>query len=330
MPESLPLLIVLILIALAFGVANGFNDAANAIATVIGSRVLSPRKAIGMAVILNLVGALTGLKVAETIGKGILIPEAVTLSTVLAGTLAAVLWATAATYYGMPISVTHSLVAGLVGAGIASSGMGVVVWGVLGRVLSAVISAPALGFVGGFGIMVLLLWLLRRATPEKLRTFFSRLQILSAAFMAYSHGKNDGQMPMGLISLSLMLYYHWGEFHVPWWVIIISAAAISLGTAVGGWRVIRTIGLRVTTLRPVHGFVAQASAATIIEIASLQGIPVSTTHCISSSVMGVGATRRLSAVRWGVAGSIVTAWILTFPICAALGWLIARLVHLVA
>jgi len=330
MPESFPLLIVLILIALAFGVANGFNDAANAIATVIGSRALSPRKAVGMAAILNLAGALTGLKVAETIGKGILVPEAVTLGTVLAGTFAAVIWATAATRYGMPISVTHSLVAGLVGAGIAASGTAVVVWGVLGRVLSAVVSAPALGFIGGFGIMVALLWLLRRAAPERLRTLFSRLQILSAAFMAYSHGKNDGQMPMGLISLSLMLYYGWQEFHVPWWVIIASSAAISLGTAIGGWRVIRTIGLRVTTLRPVHGFVAQASAATIIEIASLQGIPVSTTHCISSSVMGVGATRRLSAVRWGIAGSIVTAWILTFPICAALGWLIARLVHLLA
>lgn len=328
MPE-LPLLIVLILIALAFGVANGFNDAANAIGTVIGSRVLSPRKAIGMAAILNLAGALTGLKVAETIGKGILIPEAVTLETVLAGTLAAVIWAVAATRYGMPVSVTHSLVAGLLGAGIASGGAGVVAWEVLGRVLSAVVSAPALGFGGGFVIMVVLLWLLHRAAPERLRTVFARLQLLSAAFMAYSHGKNDGQMPMGLISLSLMLYYHWEKFYVPWWVIIISAASIGLGTAIGGWRVIRTIGLRITTLRPIHGFVAEASAATVIEVASLQGIPVSTTHCLASSVMGVGATRRLSAVRWGVAGNIVSAWILTFPLCTALGWLVTWLVHLI-
>ncbi len=330
MPESFLLLVILIVISLAFGVANGFNDAANAIATVISTRVLSPRIAIIMAAVLNLAGALTGIKVAETIGKGILIPQAITLGTVLAGALAAVIWAVIATRYGMPISVTHSLVAGLAGAGIASGGISVVVWRILlGKVLSAVVWAPLLGFVGGFSLMAGLLWLVYKTAPERVRTLFSHLQILSSAFMAYSHGKNDGQMPMGLIALSLMLYYHWEEFHVPWPVVIISAAAISSGTAVGGWRVIRTLGLRITTLRPIHGFVAQASAATVIEVASNFGIPVSTTHCISGSVMGVGATRRLSAVRWGIAGNIVTAWVLTFPICAALGWAITKAVHLV-
>jgi len=330
MPESLPLLVVLIIVALGFGVANGFNDAANAIAIPISTRVLSPRSAIALAAVLNLAGALTGIKVAETIGKGILVPEAVTLGTVFAGTAAAVVWVVIATYYGMPISVTHSLVAGLVGAGIAAVGTEVVVWGVLGKVLTAVVSAPFLGFVAGFGAMVGLLWLLRKVVPDRVRTIFSKLQVLSAAFMAYSHGKNDGQMPMGLIALSLMLYYGWEEFHVPWPVILVSAAAISLGTAVGGWRVIRTVGLRITTLRPVHGFAAQTSAATVIEVASHLGIPVSTTHCVSTSIMGVGATRRLSAVRWGVAGNIVIAWVLTFPICAALGWAIAAVARLLA
>ncbi len=330
MPDPLALLILVITAAIGFGIVNGVNDAANAIATVIGTRSLSPRAAIIMAAFLNFAGAATGTAVALTIGKGIVYSEALTTSIVLAGSGAIIIWAVVATRYGMPISLTHGLVAGLVGAGIATSGSKIIVWGVLVKVLSAVGIAPLLGLSGGFLVMVAIMWLFRRAAPEKMRGVFSNLQILSAAFLAYSHGKNDGQMPIGLICMALMAYYGSGEFHIPFWVVVVSAASISLGTFIGGRRVIETLGLKVTTLRPVHGFAANVSAAGVIEVASYLGIPVSTTHCISTAIMGVGATKRLSAVRWGIARNIVLAWILTFPACGILGWLIASLLKIVA
>ncbi len=328
MPDSsLWLLLVIIVLAIGFGVVNGFNDAANAIAASIGSRALSPRKAIIVAVIFNMAGAATGLAVARTIGKGILVPEAISYLTVMAALASVIIWGTIATYYGLPVSITHGFVAGLAAAGVAVAGSGAVVWSVLQQILAAVVTAPVLGFIGGFVVMVILFWVFRRRAPARMRAIFSRLQWLTTAFLAYSHGKNDGQMPVGVITMALVIYTGNSGLweHIPWWVIIISALAISSGTAVGGWRVIKTVGLRVTALQPVHGFAAQASAATVIEVASLLGIPVSTTHCASSAVMGVGATRRLSAVRWGVAGNIVTAWILTFPICGGLGYLFAWL-----
>jgi len=328
MPDSsLWLLLLIITLAIGFGVVNGFNDAANAIAASVGSRALSPRKAILIAVIANMAGAATGLAVARTIGKGILAPEAISYLTVMAALAAVIIWGTIATYYGLPVSITHGFVAGLAAAGVAVAGSGAVIWGVLQRILAAVVTAPFLGFIGGFVVMVILFWVFRRRTPARMRVIFSRLQWLTTAFLAYSHGKNDGQMPVGVITMALVIYTGNSGLweHIPWWVIIISALAISSGTAVGGWRVIKTVGLRVTALQPVHGFAAQASAATVIEVASLLGIPVSTTHCASSAVMGVGATRRLSAVRWGVAGNIIAAWILTFPICGGLGYLFAWL-----
>ncbi|MFC1966441.1 anion permease [Chloroflexota bacterium] len=335
MPDSsLVLLILIIVLAVGFGVVNGFNDAANAIAASIGSRALSPRKALVIAAIANMTGAMTGLAVAQTIGKGILIEEATSNLTVISGLLAVIVWGTVATYWGLPVSITHSFVAGLAAAGTVVAGGEAIVWSVMQRVGSSVVAAPILGFGGGFVLMVILYWLFRRSAPAGMRTIFSRLQWLTTAFVAYSHGKNDGQMPIGVITMALFIYYKgigqvgqanalWD--HVPWWVIIISALAISSGIAIGGWRVIRTVGVRVTTLQPVHGFATQASAATVIEIASHLGIPVSTTHCVSAAVMGVGATRRLSAVRWGVAGNIVAAWVLTFPICGGLGYLFAWL-----
>jgi len=328
MPDSsLWLLLVIIALAIGFGVVNGFNDAANAIAASIGSRALSPRKAIIIAVIFNMAGAATGTAVARTIGKGILVPEAISYLTVMAALASVIIWGTIATYYGLPVSITHGFVAGLAAAGVAVAGSGAVVWGILQRVLAAVVTAPVLGFIGGFVLMLILFWLFRRSAPTKMRVIFSRLQWLATAFLAYSHGKNDGQMPIGVITMALVIYTGQSSLweHIPWWVIIISALAISSGMAIGGWRVTRTVGLRVTALQPVHGFAAQASAATVIEIASLLGIPVSTTHCASSAVMGVGATRRLSAVRWGVAGNIIAAWIITFPICGGLGYLFALL-----
>jgi len=332
MPDaSLGLFILIVVLAVAFGFSNGFNDAANAIATVIGTRVLSPRSAVLLASLFNFAGAATGLEVARTIGKGILIPEAISYSTMIAALASVVIWTTIATYYGLPVSITHGFVAGLAAAGVAVAGSGAVVWGVLQRVLSAVVTAPVLGFIGGFAVMVILYWILRRTAPDRIRRLFSKLQILSSAFVAYSHGKNDGQMPVGVITMALVVYTGQTDLweHIPWWVIGVSALAISSGMAIGGWRVIRTLGMRVTTLRPVHGFAAQTSAAAVIEAASQLGIPVSTTHCISTAIMGVGSTRRFSAVRWGVAGNIVAAWIITFPVCGGLGYLFAWLLGMV-
>jgi len=334
MPDaSLGLLVLTAIFAVALGFSNGFNDAANAIATTISTRALPPRQAIILASVFNIVGAATGLAVARTIGKGILIPEAVTFPTVIGGVASVVIWTIFATRNGMPVSITHGLVAGLAGAGVATIGSGAIVWSVMQRVLTSVVAAPTLGFIGGFAIMVVLYWLLRRNPPGRMRSLFSKLQILSSAFIAYSHGKNDGQMPIGVMSMGFVLYSQdpgfWDRLSfsdpIGRWIIIISALAISSGMASGGWRVIRTLGMKVTSLQPAQGFTAQISGAAVIEIASNLGIPVSTTHCISSAIMGVGATRRLSAVRWGIVRSIVAAWIITFPVCGGLGYLFAWL-----
>ncbi len=342
MPDSsLGLLILVIILAVGFGIVNGFNDAANAIAPAIGTRALSPRNALFIAVIANFAGAATGTAVAHTIGKGIIVQGVISYETVIAALAAIIVWGTLATYMGLPISIHHGFIAGLAAAGMAVAGIKAVVWSVMLWILAAVLIAPLLGFAGGFVVMVCLYWVFRRSAPDKMRRRFSNLQWLSTAFMAYSHGKNDGQMPIGVITMALVIYHNdatiWDRLSLLnpdlWWVIVISALAISAGTAMGGRRVIKTVGMRLTTLRPVHGFTAHAAAATVIEIASHGafiwpwGIPVSTTHCISASVMGVGATRRLSAVRWGIAGNIVLAWIMTFPICGVLGYFFAWLLH---
>jgi PiT family inorganic phosphate transporter len=340
MPE-LALLVLVIAAAIGFGVVNGFNDAANAVAASIGSRALSPRNGIILAAFCNFAGTVTGLKVAETIGKGIISSETmVSLLKVdpylpylilIAALAAVIIWGTIATRLGLPVSISHSFVTGLAAAGAAVVGWGAIMWGVLGRIGVSVVAAPTLGFIGGFVLMVILLWVFRRSAPARMRIIFSRLQWLTTAFLAYSHGKNDGQMPIGVITMALVI--HTGQAgvwdNIPWWVIIVSALAISLGTAFGGWRVIKTVGMKITSLQPIHGFATDATAATVIEVASHFGIPVSTTHCATAAVMGVGATRRLSAVRWGVTRNIVLAWILTFPICGALGWAIASLLKIV-
>jgi len=336
MPE-LALLVLVIAAAIGFGVVNGFNDAANSVAASIGSRAISPRNGIILAAFCNFAGAATGLKVAETIGKGILGPETMlslplidAFLILIAALAAVIIWGTIATRLGLPVSVSHSFVTGLAAAGAAVVGWGAVIWGVLQRIGVSVIAAPTLGFIGGFMLMVVLLWLFRRSAPYRMRVVFSRLQWLTTAFLAYSHGKNDGQMPIGVITMALMIYTGRVELwdNIPWWVIIVSALAISSGIAMGGWRVIRTVGVKITALQPIHGFATQASAATVIEIASRLGIPVSTTHCATAATMGVGATRRLSAVRWGVTRNIMLAWILTFPICGVLGWLMASLLKI--
>jgi PiT family inorganic phosphate transporter len=329
MPEF-ALLVVVIAAAIGFGVVNGFNDAANAVAASIGSRAISPRNGIVLAAFLDFAGAATGLEVAKTIGKGILIPEAISYLTVIAALVAVIIWGTIATRSGLPVSITHGFVTGLAAAGIAVVGWEAVMWGILARIGASVAIAPTLGFIGGFVLMIVLLRVFRRSAPARMRVAFSRLQWLTTAFLAYSHGKNDGQMPIGVITMALVIHTGRGELwdNIPWWVIVMSALAISLGTLIGGWRVIKTVGIKITALQPVHGFASQAAAAAIIEMASRLGIPVSTTHCATAATMGVGATRRLSAVRWGVTRNIVLAWVLTFPICGALGWIIASLLKL--
>jgi PiT family inorganic phosphate transporter len=327
---ELALLVVVIAAAIGFGFVNGINDAANAVAGSVGSRAISPRNAVILAAALNFAGAATGTAVAVTIGKGILAQEAISYVTVIAGLIAAIIWGAVATRLGLPVSVTHSFVSGLAAAGIAVVGWEAVIWHIVGRIGASVVVAPALGFIGGFALMVVLLWAFRRSAPTRMRVAFSRLQWLTTAFLAYTHGLNDGQMPVGVITMALVL--HTGQVSlwesIPLWAKLVSALAISLGTAVGGWRVIKTVGIKITALQPVHGFAAQASAAAVIELASLLGIPVSTTHCVTGATMGVGATKRLSAVRWGVTRSIVLAWVLTFPICGALGWIIASLLKI--
>jgi PiT family inorganic phosphate transporter len=327
---ELALLVVVIAAAIGFGFVNGLNDAANAVAGSVGSRAISARNAIILAAFFNFAGAATGTAVAVTIGKGILVQEAISYQTVIAGLIAVIIWGAVATRLGLPISVTHGFVSGLAAAGIAVAGWHAVIWNVLERIGSSVVIAPTLGFIGGFALMVVLLWVFRRSAPTRMRVAFSRLQWLTTGFLAYTHGLNDGQMPIGVIAMALVI--HTGQVslwdNIPLWVKIVSALAISLGTAIGGWRVIRTVGIKITALQPVHGFASQASAATVIEIASLLGIPVSTTHCVTGATMGVGATKRLSAVRWGVTRNIVLAWVLTFPICGALGWVIASLLNM--
>ncbi|MEW6142237.1 MAG: inorganic phosphate transporter [Chloroflexota bacterium] len=326
MPEpSLGLFVAVVVLALGFAVTNGLNDAANAIATVVGTRVLTPAAAVLMAAVCNFGGALTGTAVARTVGQGLLMPGSFGQQTLIAALAAIVMWGLATSYYGFPISLTHGLISGMAGAGLATAGVTGVQWGSFAKIGLAIVIAPVLGFAAGYLVMMLLLWVLRSMSTSRVRSIFSNLQIVSAAFMAFSHGRNDGQLPIGVITAGLVVYTGslaiWDS--IPLWVMLISATAITLGTALGGWQVIKTLGARVTTLRPINGFAAEASAATVIQVAATVGIPVSTTHCISAAIMGVGASKRFSAVRWRVATDIIFVWVTTIPACALLGWVLA-------
>ena len=329
-PTSLAFLIAVILIALAFDFANGFNDAANAIATVVSTRVMSPLVAVAMAGIMNFVGALSGTAVAKAVGKGVVDPDGVTLVVVAGGVAAAAAWVFLASRMGLPVSGSHSLIAGVAGAGIAHGGTSVLVGSGILKIVLGLAFSPLLGLTGGFAIMLSIYWVFRRVSPAMITAVFSKLQIATAAAMAFSHGSNDAQKTMGIITLALFVSgaYHLETFEVPFWVILLSASVMALGTYFGGSRVIRTLGVRIITMRPVHGFAAEGAAATVIEVATRIGIPVSTTHVITSTILGMGSTRRLSAVRWGVARGIVYAWVLTFPICGVLGAALYYLVDL--
>jgi len=315
---------------LAAEFVNGWTDAPNAIATVVSTRVLSPALAVTMAAILNIAGAIaTGTAVATTIGTGIVRPEIIDLPVVAAAMLTIVLWSTVTAFYGIPTSESHELIAGLTGAGLAVAGPSVLLWEGWRKVLIGLGFSTLLGFSFGMMMMTALYWLLRRTSVSSIRGVFSKLQILSAAFMAFSHGSNDGQKFMGAFALALVLGGVMTQFTVPIWVMLLCGMVMATGTAVGGWRIIRTLGFKITKLEPVNGFAAESSAGLAILLASAFGIPLSTTHTIGTSIMGVGALRRFSAVRWGVAGNIVVAWIITFPVCAILGCLFTWLLKLV-
>lgn len=315
---------------------NGWTDAPNAIATVISTRVLSPLAAVIMAVILNMMGVLlAGTAVAMTIGRGIVEPSILDLSTIMAAMTGIIIFSILAWYYGLPTSESHALIAGLAGAGLAKAGPGVLLLAGWKKVFIGLLFSTFLGFLGGFIIMMIIYRLFENASYRKTKKIFSKLQILSSAFMAFSHGTNDGQKFLGVLNLALALggiisvdVFKDESFQVPAWTVILCSIVMGLGTLAGGWRIIKTMGFKITKLEPVHGFAAETAAAVTIEAASRLGIPLSTTHTINTSIIGVGATRRLSAVRWGVTYNIVAAWILTFPVCGFIAYAVTWLAGL--
>jgi len=313
-------------LAVLFDYINGFHDTANAIATSVSTRALSPRVAIAMSATANFVGALTGTAVAKTIGAGLITHQAEGGLVVAAALIGAIVWNLLTWRLGIPSSSSHALIGGLLGASAAAVGFSAwLVDGILGKVILPLVGSPIAGFAIGFALMVLIFHVFRRAHPKTMNDRFRRLQVLSAAYMAFSHGSNDAQKTMGVMTLALVSAGVLTEFKVPLWVIILAASAISLGTAAGGWRIIRTMGTKVVKLDPVHGFAAETTAASVIFGASILGMPVSTTHVISSAILGVGSSDQFRAVHWGVARRIGIAWVLTLPASA----LVAALSYLV-
>ncbi|MCA1658579.1 MAG: inorganic phosphate transporter [Verrucomicrobiaceae bacterium] len=341
------LFVIVVLVAIAFEYINGFHDAANAIATVVSTKVLTPRQAIALAAFFNLTGALMGTAVASTIGKGMVDARAINMKTVLCALLGAIIWNLLTWWLGLPSSSSHALIGGLCGAALATPGSdwSVLKWntGLIPKVVVPMITSPIAGFLIGGLLMALLFLVLRPFTPHIVQSIFGKLQLVSAAWMAHSHGTNDAQKTMGVIALALFTgtqsgafkdlppffdFLHSPQFVVPKWVIILCAATMAAGTAAGGWRIIRTLGHKMVKLQPVHGFAAESTAAVIIHVASSYGIPLSTTHVITTSIMGVGAVKRFSGVKWSVVERIVWAWVLTLPATALIGYVLARLMQL--
>ena len=312
-------LVAVVAVALFFDFTNGFHDTANSIATSVSTRALSPRAAVLSAAVLNVLGAFVSLEVAATVAKGIVIPEVITLDVVLAGLVGAITWNLVTWYMGLPSSSSHALVGGVLGSAIAASGTDVVKWGGLReKVLIPSLIAPFAGLVIAAALMIGITWVIRRRAPGTVNRVFRRLQLVSGGFVAFTHGTNDAQKTMGIIALALIASGHLApDADPPLWVIVSAALAMGAGTYAGGWRIIATLGSRIAKLDPPQGFAAQTACASILWTTAHFGFPVSTTHTISGSVLGAGATRRLSAVRWGVAGNILVAWLLTIP-CAGL------------
>jgi PiT family inorganic phosphate transporter len=337
------LFLLVVLAAIAFEYINGFHDAANAIATVVSTKVLTPRQAIMMAAFFNLTGALTGTAVATTIGKGMVDLNVITMPTILCALISAIVWNLITWLLGLPSSSSHALIGGLCGGAVATAGgnWSVLHWkaGLLPKVIIPMITSPIAGFVLGAILMFVLLVFLQRSTPHIVHSTFGKLQLVSAAWMAHSHGTNDAQKTMGIIALALFTgttsgafvglppilnFLHTPEFKVSPWVVVLCAATMAAGTAAGGWRIIRTLGHKMVKLQPVHGFAAETTAAVIIQVASSLGIPLSTTHVISTSIMGVGAVKRFSGVKWTVVERIIWAWVLTLPVTAGISYILAR------
>ncbi|MEY2878969.1 MAG: hypothetical protein RLZZ15_1349 [Verrucomicrobiota bacterium] len=342
------LFLLVLLAALVFEYINGFHDTANAIATVVSTKVLTARQAIMMAAFFNLIGALAGTAVAKTISGGLVEANAVTMLTVFCALFGAIIWNLLTWWLGLPSSSSHALIGGLCGAAIATAGgnWSALIWsatdkkgaaiGLWPKVVLPMFSSPLIGFVGGALLMWILMIALRKATPRLVSLIFGKAQLLSAAFMAYGHGRNDAQKTMGIITLALFTgttagvfkdLPEWATFlrvtefkDIPYWVVVTCAITMGVGTAAGGYRIIRTMGHKMVKLQPVHGFAAETTAAIIIDGASMIGVPVSTTHVISTSIMGVGATKRFSAVKWGVVERILWAWVLTLPVTGLLGY----------
>ncbi len=307
--------VIIIAVTLVFDFLNGFHDAANSIATVVSTRVLSPRVAVIWASFFNFVAAFTfGTAVAKTMGKGMIDLKYVNLYVILAGLIGAIFWNLFTWYFGLPVSSSHALIGGYAGAAVAKAGWAVIIPSGWTKTLLFIVLSPAIGMALGAGLMIAVSWAFKRSAPLRVDRYFRRLQLLSAAAFSFGHGSNDAQKTMGIMTTTLVAAGILKTFDVPYWVVLMAHAAIGLGTLAGGWRIVKTMGMRITKLRPFGGFCAESAAAISILGNSLAGIPVSTTHTISGGIMGVGSVHRLSAVRWGVAGRIVWAWILTIPV----------------
>jgi inorganic phosphate transporter, PiT family len=321
-------LIIIIFLAILFDISNGWNDSANAIATVVSTKVLSPLQAVALAAFMNILGAFLSTAVAKTIGKGIVDPKVITDGVVIAALLSAFLWNSIMTLMGLPVSASHALVGGIIGASCSYGGTAILNMHGIMKIFFSLITSPVIGIVIGYLFMKLILHTLGGMPPGILNRHFAKLQIISSSLMAFGHGSNDAQKIMGIITMALVSKGILTSVEVPTWVIFSAAFAMGLGTFMGGWNVIKTLGGKMLKLEPIHGFAAETSATGIILAASHFGLPVSTTHVISTAILGVGATKRLSAVRWGIAGKIVMAWVLTLPACIAMAWGIQRLLTL--
>ena len=318
MTVSFGFLLFVIFVALVFDFLNGFHDAANSIATVVSTRVLSPQKAVMWAAFFNFIAAFVmGTSVAKTMGKGMIDLSVVTHEVILAGLIGAIAWNLFTWYYGLPVSSSHALIGGYAGAAVAKAGFGAILLAGWTKTLIFIVLAPTMGLLVGFFLMVSVTRIFRRWHPFKLDQLFRRLQLVSAALYSLGHGGNDAQKTMGIITGLLVTGGYLQTFEVPFWVIIMAHGAIALGTMFGGWRIVKTMGTKITKLQPLGGFSAETAGAITLFLATHLGIPVSTTHTITGAIIGVGATRRISAVKWGVAGTIVWAWILTIPLSAA-------------
>ncbi len=323
------LVLIIIIIALFFDFLNGFHDSANSIATIVSTGVLSPQKAVMFAAFFNFIAAFAfGDEVAKTVGKGLVELNAVDVYVIMAGLLGAIWWNLFTWYFGIPVSSSHALVGGYGGAAIAKLGWSVIIWAGYSKVILFIFLAPIIGLVLGFLNMLITTWIVRNKKPRQVDKVFRRLQLISAGFYSFGHGSNDAQKTMGIIVSVLVASNYMDSFHVPVWVILSCHAAIALGTMFGGWRIVKTMGMKITKLRPIGGFCAEFAGATTLLVTAFAGIPVSTTQTITGSIVGVGSINRLSAVKWGVAGKILWAWILTIPLSAACGALFYYLISL--